>query len=172
MKQSLIHYCKNPKNDELYTPPEAIYPLIKYLPPKPYTVWECTDYGDSNISKILTDYGYRVISTHKNKGFDFLTDKPQFDFDIIITNPPYSLKNQFLKRAYQIGKPFCFLLPITTLEGKFRGNLFRQYGVEVLVLDKRINFMQNKKNVWFNTSWFCWKVLPEKLIFEKVNSSR
>ena len=79
-----------------------------------------------------------------------------------------SRQDEFLQRCYELNKPFCLLLPITTLEGKKRGEMFRKYGIEVLVLDKRINFMKNKKNVWFNTSWFCWNVLPEKLIFEKV----
>jgi len=49
-----------------------------------------------------------------------------------------------------------------------RGALFRKYGIQLIVLDRRINFMKNKKNVWFNTSWFCWKLLPKDLIFEKV----
>jgi len=167
MKKAMINYMKNPKNDELYTPDEAIYPLLKYLP-KNKIIWECTDYGESNITKILKEYGYEVIGTHINNGFNFLNDEPNFEFDMIITNPPYSIKDKFIKRCYELNKPFCLLLPITTLEGKNRGEMFRKYGIEVLVLDKRINFMKNKKNVWFNTSWFCWNVLPEKLIFEKV----
>lgn len=52
MKQALINYIKNPKNDELYTPDEAIVPIIKYLN-KDWTYWECTDYGKSNITKLL-----------------------------------------------------------------------------------------------------------------------
>jgi DNA modification methylase len=167
MKKAMINYMQNPKNDELYTPDEAIYPLLKYIP-KDKIIWECTDFGGSNITKLFKQYGYNVITTHINDGFNFLTDEPNFDYDIVITNPPYSLKDEFLEKAYKLGKPFCFLLPITSLEGKRRGKLFRQYGVEVLVLNKRINFMKSKKNVWFNTSWFCWNVLPEKLIFEEV----
>ncbi|MCD6347792.1 MAG: tRNA (adenine-N(6)-)-methyltransferase [Bacteroidales bacterium] len=155
------------KWDELYTPPEAIYPLLKYLP-KNKTYWECTDFGGSNITKILRDNGFKVVSTHLKDGFDFLNNEPKFDFDVIITNPPYSLKTDFLRKAYEMGKPFAFLLPLTSLEGKERGNIFREYGVQVLVLDKRINFLKNKNNVWYNTSWFCWKLLPKELIFERV----
>jgi len=152
MKQTLINYIKNPKYDELYTPIEAIYPILKYLP-KDKTYWECTDFGNSNITKVLKENGYNVISTGKLKdGFDFLKDKPNFNFDIIITNPPYSLKTQFLKKAYSYEKPFAFLLPLTTLEG----------------LDRRINFLKNKKSPWFAVAWFCWKLLPKDLIFEKV----
>ena len=163
----MIDYMKKVKNDEWYTPPEAVYPLLKYLP-KDKIYWECTDFGKSNITKVLKENGYKVISTHIKDGFDFLKDTPTFDFDVVITNPPYSLKTEFLRRAYELGKPFAFLLPIHTLEGKERGKLFRKYGLQLLVLDKRINFSKTQRNVWFNTSWFCWKLLPKDLIFEEV----
>ena len=35
-------------------------------------------------------------------------------------------------------------------------------------IDKRINFMKNKNNVWFNTSWFCKGICDKQLNFEKV----
>ena len=168
MKQAMIDYIQKPKNDELYTPEYAVKPLLKYLP-KNITIWECTDYGKSNITKILRGGGYSVLSTHKDN-FNFLTDTPDFDFDMIITNPPYSLKDEFIKKCYEYGKPFCLLLPLTSLEGIKRGEMFRQKGISVLVFDKRCNFIYNdsKKNNWFNTSWFCYKVLPKQLIFEKL----
>jgi len=166
MKQAMINYIKQGPNDELYTPRYAVLPLIKYIP-KDKIIWECTDFGESEITKTFNEFGYNVVASYKDN-LDFLNDKPKFQFDIIVTNPPYSKKNEFLERAYELGKPFAFLLPLTTLEGRFRGRLFREYGVEVLILDKRINFLKQKKNIWFNTSWFCWKLLPKQLIFEEV----
>ena len=41
-------------------------------------------------------------------------------FDMIITNPPYSLKDEFIKKCYEWNKPFCLLLPITAFERKAR----------------------------------------------------
>lgn len=165
MKKALINYIQKPKYDELYTPEYAIKPLLKYLP-KNITIWECTDYGESNITSILRGGGYNVIST-KKEDFDFLVDKPDFDFDMIITNPPYSLKDEFIKKCYEYKKPFCLLLPITSLEGIQRGNMFRENGIEIMVFDKRVEFIKDKGN-WFNTSWFCWKVLNKELIFERL----
>ena len=138
MKQAMINYIQHDKYDELYTPENAITPLLQYIP-KNKIIWECTDYGDSNITKVFKDNGYKVITTHLNTNFNFLTDKPDFKFDIIITNPPYSLKTEFLKKAYSLNKPFCFLLPITALEGMQRNILYRKFGLELLVFDKRIN---------------------------------
>lgn len=166
MKKTLIDYIKRGCYDELYTPEYGIKPLLKYLP-KNVKIWECTDYGKSNITKVLNENNYEVITTNKDD-FNFLTDKPNFDFDMIITNPPYSLKDEFIKKCYEYNKPFCLLLPITSLEGIERGKLFREKGIELLVLDKRIDF-NGKGKVWYNTSWFCWNVLPKQLIFEKLN---
>ena len=165
MKKAMLDYIKRGSYDELYTPDYAVIPLLKYLP-KNITIWECTDYGSSNITKLLLKEGYKVISTQK-ENFDFLIDNPDFDFDMIITNPPYSLKDEFLDKCYQYKKPFCLLLPITSLEGIKRGNMYRENGIELLVFDKRIDF-NGKNKIWYNTSWFCWNVLPQPLIFEKL----
>ena len=166
MKQAMIDYMQKEKNDELYTPREAIEPILKYLD-KDKIYWECTDFGDSNIRKVLVENGFKVIATRKEE-FDFLKDDPLFKFDVIITNPPYSIKDKFIKRCYELDKPFMLLLPLTALEGKERNELYKKYGIEIIVLNKRINFMKNKNNVWFNTSWFCRGIADKQLNFEEV----
>lgn len=133
MKQALLEHKIN---DEIYTPETAIIPLIKYLP-KNVKIWECTDFGESNITKVLKNNGYEVISTHK-KDFDFLTDDPTFDFDMIITNPPYSLKDKFLEKCYKYGKPFALLLPITALEGIKRGGYIENMVLKFSYLIKEL----------------------------------
>lgn len=165
MNNALINYIKNEKYDEFYTPDEAIYPILKYLD-KDKVYWECTDFGESNITKILKENGFKVIGTKKDE-IDFLKDYPEFEFDVIITNPPYSLKDDFIKRCYEYDKPFL-LLPITALEGKARNKLYKENGIEIIVLNKRINFMKSKKNVYFNTSWFCNGICDKQLNFEEV----
>ena len=166
MKKAMIEYMKKEKNDELYTPKEAIIPILRYLD-KEKIYWECTDFGESNITKVLKEKGFKVVSTSKEQ-IDFLKDKADFEFDVIITNPPYSSKNEFLKRCYEYNKPFLMLLPLTALEGKERNKLYKENGIELIVLDKRINFMKDKNNVWFNTSWFCYKICDKQLNFEEV----
>lgn len=171
MKKTMINYMKSGAYDELYTPDYAIKPLLKYLP-KNIIIWEPTDFGGSNITKVLEEEGYGVVHTNK-RDFDFLKDKPSklgigFHFDMIITNPPYSLKDEFIKKCYEYNHPFALLLPLTSLEGINRGKMFRNNGIELLVLDKRVDF-NGKGSCWYNTSWFCWNILPKKLIFEELN---
>ena len=50
--------------------------------------------------------------------------------------------------------------------------MFRKYGIEVLVFDGRVEFLSSKKCNWFNTSWFCYKVLPDKLIFKELKKEK
>ena len=54
MKQAMINYMQQEKNDELYTPDEAIIPILKYLDHN-LIYWECTDFGESNITKVLKE---------------------------------------------------------------------------------------------------------------------
>ena len=167
MKQAMISYVQNQQDDEIYTPEEAIIPLLKYIDSSK-TIWEPTDPGNSKITEVLQRHGNKVIATHIDRGVDYLTSENTFEHDLIITNPPYSLKTQFLRQAYRLGKPFALLLPITALEGVERGKLYREYGLQVLVLDRRINFLKQKRSCWFNTSWFCWKLLPQDLLFAEI----
>ncbi len=163
-----LQNVKPTKYDNLYTQQEAIKFLcdnidLTYIK----TVWECAS-GTNNISKYLNDLGIDVISTDIESGVNFLEDS--YECDAIITNPPYSLKNVFLKRAFELGKPFAMLLPLTTLESAVRNDLFRDKSIQVLIPNKRFDFT-GKKNCWFATAWFCWGMcLPEQLNFRQVTS--
>jgi hypothetical protein len=152
-------------NNEVYTPEIAILPLLPYLK-KGWVVWDCA-FGSGRLAKHFTREFFKVVG---NKDIDFL--KHDFlDYDIIVTNPPYSLKDKFLERAFEIGKPFAFLLPTTALGEQKRGKLFRKYGIQLIVPDKRINFEipSGKKSAWFHTSWFCYKLsLPKDLMFVEL----
>jgi hypothetical protein len=166
MKQTMINTMQRPKFDSLYTPYYALEPLLEYADIKPgSTIWEPTDIPNNAIREYLEPMGFKVIGTT----FDFLTTPPGILYDYIITNPPYSLKDEFLKRAYDLGTPFAFLLPLTALEGVRRGKLWRKMGKDfgVIVLDRRVEF-QKKGGVWFNTSWFCYRMLPEQLMFAEL----
>lgn len=156
MKKELIKYIKKPKFDDIYTPEYAVIPILKYLP-KDITIWECCDYGESKITKVLRDNGYKIITSGKEE--NFFEYEPNEQYDLIITNPPYSLKDDFLGRCYELKKPFMLLLPLTSLEGVRRGKMFRENGIELLVLDKRIDFLKgmglkSNNGNWFNTSGF------------------
>jgi len=165
MKQAMIDYTKNKKHDHFDTPDYAVLPLLPYIR-KDCVVWEPTDTcGKSGIAGTLRKRGREVISTSKDN-FDFLTDTPDFEFDMIVTNPPYSVKDDFIQRCYELRKPWAMLMPLTALEGIRRGGMWRNCGIQLLVLDRRVEFTGG--SVWFNTSWFCHRVLPGDLMFAEL----
>ena len=102
------------KNDEFYTPQYAIYPILKYL--KPHSVIWCPfDTKDSNFFKILKEKGHKVICSHIDEGTDFFNYVPRFEYDYIISNPPYSLKTEILNRLFLLKKPFAMLVGVVGL---------------------------------------------------------
>jgi len=144
--------------DDFQTPPEALEPLYPFLK-KEWVIWECAC-GQGNLVKALEEKGYDVIGTdYIPAEWDFLLDKP-VQWDCIITNPPFALKQSFLERCYELGTPFALLLPLTTFETAKRQALFKKYGVEVIMFDKRINFevpyQTTNSGSWFATAWFTW----------------
>lgn len=140
--------------NDFQTPAWCLEPLYPHLP---RVIWECAA-GKGNLVNALTTKGYQVIGTDVLTGTDFLTATPPA-FDCIVTNPPYSLKDEFLSRAYKLQKPFAFLLPLTTFEGIARQELFRKHGVQVIFLPKRVKFETpsgHGSGSWFATAWFTY----------------
>ena len=166
MKEAL----KNHKTfDELFTPNYAITPILKYIPRDVKTIWCPCDKEDSKIVRLLSNNGYNVLYSHIDQGDDFLTESPSGPYDMIITNPPFSIKDKIIKRCYDLGKPFALLLPLTALEGERRNKLFTENGIGVVVLDKRVDY-NGKGACWYNTSWFIHHpLLDGRIFFEKIN---
>jgi hypothetical protein len=128
---------KNNAPDNFQTPAWALDCLIPYL----YLlqrIWEPAC-GSGNLVTGLRASGFKVRGTDILKGTDFLHCDIQA-FDVIVTNPPFSLKDEFLEHCYKLGKPFALLLPISVFDSKFRRKLFNQYGVEFIFPDRRIPF--------------------------------
>ena len=159
---NMLHRTSNnSKSDECYTPKEAIKPLLKELQ-RDKVYYDCTSNISSNIVDFMNDNGFVCKSSN---GRDFLTDEVPKDIDVIITNPPYSKKDKFIKRCYEIGKPFALLLPVSSIQGQKRGEMFSKNGIELLVLNKRVDFT-GKGSPHFGVAWFCSGILDKKLMFK------
>ena len=109
------------QSDEVYTPSYAVKPIIKYIP-KGAIIWCPLDKNDSAYVIELRNAGFNVIATHKEDGYDFFNYEPQDKYDIIISNPPFSQKDNILRRLIELDKPFAVLLPLPSLQGIKRFN--------------------------------------------------
>lgn len=133
----------NKESDEQFTPYYAVEPLIKYLP-KNIKVWLPFDQEWSAFNVVLKNHGFNTICSHIDNGQDFFNYEP-YEWDMIISNPPFSMKDKVIERVYELGKPFCLLLPLASLQGKKRFPYF-QKGLQLLTFDKRISY-HNKNSL-------------------------
>lgn len=123
--------------DEVYTPFYAVEPLLKYIP-KDKIIWCPFDEEWSAYVQLFKENGLKVINSSLSKGEDFFAYEPE-QWDILISNPPFSMKDKILERCYSFGKPFALLLPLPTMQGNKRFEFFKN-GLEILAFDKRINY--------------------------------
>ncbi len=102
-------------------------------------IWECAC-GEGHIAKVLKHHGYNVRSTDLiNRGYgeqkDFLFfNTDSWDGDII-TNPPYSLAQEFILKSLELindGSKVAMLLRLSFLEGKARKVLFRNFPPKIV----------------------------------------
>lgn len=136
---------RTPEHQEMYTPYYAVDPIVKYIP-KQYKIWCPFDKEWSAFYQTFKTLGYDVIRSHIDEGQDFFLYEPE-GYDIIISNPPFSIKDKILERLYELEKPFAVLLPLNSLQGKSRYKFFSK-GIQLLSFDQRIGF-HNESNMDF-----------------------
>lgn len=166
-------------SDEVYTPCEAVKPIIKHLrdyqakaQKEELVIWCPFDTLESNYVTMLQAIpGFRVIATHIDNGENFFYYEPE-NYDVIVSNPPFSIKDDIIKRLYELNKPYAMLLPIPSLQGQKRFPYMKD--CQALIFDKRINYFKDmktkevQKGVSFGSFYLCRKLLANDLIFEEL----
>ncbi len=132
---------KQPIKDRFQTPPYALDPILPHLKENEIRyIWEPAA-GDRYIVSTLINNGFYVMESDILTGIDFLKPKDRpfaLNPDVIITNPPFSKKQHFLKRCYELNKPFALLMPSTMIATSAAIRLFDQYGIEIIQTYPRI----------------------------------
>jgi hypothetical protein len=144
--------------DACQTPAYAVSPVLPWLT-FGWTIWEPAA-GEGNLVEAIRAYDYNVVGTDILTGQNFFTHN-FLRWDAIVTNPPFSLKYKWMARCYQLDKPFALLLPVETLGAKTAQAMFGEFGVEVIFLNRRVNFkMPNAgwsgKGAQFPVCWITW----------------
>lgn len=158
-------------SDEVYTPAYAVKPILKYITPDKI-IWCPFDKENSEYVKLIRANNNKVIATHIDNEQNFFFYEPQESYDIIISNPPFSCKDDIIKRLYELNKPYAILLPIPSLQGQKRFPYMQD--CQALIFDKRINYYTNplkkeiQKGVSFGSFYLCRDFLPNDLIFEEL----
>lgn len=166
MRSAEVLYSKG-KNDECYTPAYGVAPIIKFIPTKA-KVWCPFDNKNSEFVKQIYNNGNAVIYGCKENGQDFFRYEPPYkDWDIIISNPPFTGKREIFERCLGFGKPFALLMSLTWLNDSAPKQLFAERDLQLLMFDKRIHYKGEKK-ITFSSAYFCCDFLPKQIICEKL----
>ena len=162
-----ILYSKG-NNDECMTPSEAVYPIIEYAEKfKNKVIWCPFDKETSNFVKILKEKGFNVVYSHIEDGKDFYNYEPE-NWDVIISNPPFTNKRKIFERCISFKKPFALIMTNVWLNDKAPFQVFGE-DLQLLVLKDRINFLREDGTSMgrpsFSSSYFCKDFLPLKCSF-------
>ena len=158
------------KTDEWYTPASAVEPIVKYITEYP-VVWCPFDTEESNFVQVLRQKDFQVISSHIDEGKDFFTYEPE-QWDILVSNPPYSLRNEILARAISFNKPFALLMNTNGLfDSKIRFDMFKTINFSLSYLRGRVNYMKEygqveKSSPPFQSAYICHRLSYDKIIFQ------
>ena len=139
----------------------------------------CTGSGKTQVS-ILPTLKFAmlagesfVINDPKGEIYMKMANKlKEEEYDVIISNPPFSQKDNVLKRLYELNKPYAMLLPVPTLQGQARFPYMKD--IQYLGFDKRINYYKDiemtktQDGVSFGSCYLCRKFLPRDLIIEEL----
>jgi hypothetical protein len=168
MNSQNILYSKG-KNDECYTPIYGVTPLLEFLPTdKIY--WLPFDRNDSNFCKVLANNGYNFINTHIDYGQNYYEYEPK-EWDIMISNPPYTNKRKIFERAIMFNKPFGLLMSNTWLNDSAPKQLFAEVDLQLLMFDKRIKYVNNgveENKITFSSSYYCRDLLPKQIVMRSL----
>lgn len=161
------------KNDECMTPHYAVEPILEYIP-EGEIVWCPFDKEDSAFVELISQKT-KVVHSHIDDGQDFFEYEPE-NWDIIISNPPFTNKRLFFERALSFWKPFALIMTNTWLNDAAPKKLFEERELQLLMFDKRIEFIQleseNTGKITFSSSYYCWNFLPKQIIMKTLQKVR
>lgn len=146
------------------TPIEVTIALMDFLDLKErIIIWECAC-GDGAMSKVIESYGHSVLSSDVNDtGYgeadtSFLTNNKTAD--AIITNPPFNLSEQFIKKAVRDFPLVALLLKSQYWHAKKRYSLFSENPPSyVLPLTWRPDFLAGERGgaPTMEVLWTVWQ---------------
>lgn len=164
---------KRRESDFYPTPPDVTFALLDFLHLGGYPthgvstdpnfnhikIWEPAC-GDGRMVDAIRSRGYECIGTDIQTGTDFLTAKMPEGVNFIITNPPFSLAEDFIRRCMYHEVGFALLLKSQFWHAKKRLPLFMESRPEyILPLTWRPDFMDKQRgggSPLMDVMWCVW----------------
>lgn len=170
-------YEENVLNDKdhIATPRWVVENIYDLICIKEFEIcWFPFNHYDSEFKLKADELNLKYLATHKFDDLknDFFTTEPPPHCDLMISNPPFSMQNQIIKRSFELIeerkiKSFALLLPLSTLETPFRANLYEKYldKISIIIFKKRIKFLGHTQVFNKGCCWVCYNIpaLKDKL---------
>ena len=143
------------------TPDDVTEALIWAIKPEPETavIWEPAC-GDGRMLRCLERFGpYQAVGTDILTGDDFLSMGLPEGCNWIITNPPFSQAEAFIRHAYALNVPFAFLLKSQFWHAKKRYELFMDCNPDyIFPLTWRPDFLFKERggSSLMDVAWNVW----------------
>lgn len=145
-------YDKSIVNDYWATPLYAWKQIEEYIPTDK-EIW-CPFYYNGN-------HKLKELRNIIHNDEDFFENNRG---DIVIDNPPFSIKKKVIKRLIELEKPFILLLPVSTICYQY---FPRDKNIQLIIPPKRINFKADgTSSCSFDTIYICYNInLNKDIIF-------
>jgi len=141
--------------NELYpTPPDFTEALLSVWQP-PLKIWEPAS-GNGDMVRVLRERGHDVTPTDLQTGQDFFTTQPTFEFDCIVTNPPFSLATEWAVRSLSLTPVVALLFPLYALGGGVRREQLWGPQPPTLVIVVPWRMRHETGTSHFNHMWIVW----------------
>jgi len=155
-----LNILKKYKCDDFDTPLYVWKMLLDYLDLGKNTIIYEPFYNNSKSKTYLGKIGYNNV-IHENE--DFFENYDKYKYDIILSNPPYSIKQNILKVLYKIDKPFVLIVPTAIISKLYVKNIFKDdiNKIQFIIPNRRLQFEvngYNQKRTPFDTLFMCYKL--------------
>jgi len=162
-KHSRFQYKHNAvefKDDDYETPKEILKDLLPFI--KDYNIIYDPFYCKGKVKEEWEELNKICINEKKDA---FNREHPE-NYDIIISNIPFSIKKKCMELFMSLNKPFIILTTIDSLGSKWIKKYFDD--LQFIIPNGRYSFIKNgiKTNAsWFDTGFICYGLnLEEKII--------
>ena len=144
------------KHDDYMTPKDAWENILEYIP-KDKIIWEAF-YGDGKSGSHLEELGLNVI----HEPIDFFKENRG---EIIISNPPFSLSKEVMKRLLTLDKPFILIFPSSKINTSYIRE-WKNKNLQIIIPRQRIQFIKNGNELNnkcnFDCFYYCYKMNLQK----------
>ena len=145
--------------------PKYVWEHIKdFVGEKYITIYESA-YGDGESGKYLREIFPNKTIIHKDTDY---FKREVMEYDLELSNPPFSITKEWLTEAKERGKPFILLLPSSKINYQYFRNLFcgeKERKIQIIIPKKRIHFVKKvngkipdgwKNQCSFDCFYYTW----------------